>query len=109
MARIKVANRAGDDGLPAELETSAAVSILNSLLSAGLRIRHDCGGKALCGTCAVRVLEGASGLSPVGPLEAARLEAGQKPAGFRLACQARASRPATIEIAADLAEGGGAA
>ena len=99
MAKIRIANRKDGDGLLAELDASPAVSILNSLLIAGVGIRHDCGGKALCGTCAVRVLSGASGLSPVGPLEAGRLAAGGWPDGFRLACQTRAAREATIEIA----------
>jgi ferredoxin len=81
-----------------EVESSAAVSILNSLLAAGTRIRHDCGGKALCGTCAVRVVDGADGLSPVGSLEAGRLAAAGRGEGYRLACQARAARDAVIEI-----------
>ena len=99
MAKIRIANREDENGLPAELDASPAVSILNSLLIAGVRIRHDCGGKALCGTCAVRVLSGAAGLSPVESLEAGRLAAGGRPGDFRLACQARAAREATIEIA----------
>ncbi len=98
MARIRVANRKGSDGLPAELDVSPAVSILNSLLGAGVGIRHDCGGRALCGTCAVKVLSGEAGLSPVLPAEADRLAAGGRAEGFRLACQARAAREATIEI-----------
>jgi ferredoxin len=103
MARIKVANRAGSGGSPAEVDSSPAVSILNSLLTAGVRIRHDCGGKALCGTCAVRVIAGGAGLSPIGPREAERLAAvggadAARPAGLRLACQARAARDAEIEV-----------
>jgi ferredoxin len=101
MARIKVMNRAGADGPVSELESSPAVSILNSLLIAGVQIRHDCGGKALCGTCAIRVRAGGSGLSPIGPREAERLAAGGRSAEFRLACQARAAREVSIEIAAD--------
>ena len=101
MARIKVTNRNRADEPSAELEASPAVSILNSLLVSGVRIRHDCGGKALCGTCAIRVLEGGAGLSPVGPREAERLVAGQRPTGFRLACQSHAMRDIVIEIATD--------
>jgi ferredoxin len=100
MARIRIANRPGVDGRPTELESNSAISLLNTLLVAGLRIRHDCGGKALCGTCAVRVIEGGAGLSPVGGREAERLAAGDRPADFRLACQARAARD--VEIAIDL-------
>jgi ferredoxin len=101
MVRIKVLNGAGSDGPVAELESSPAVSILNSLLIAGVRIRHDCGGKALCGTCAIRVLAGGTGLSPLGPREAERLAAGRRPAGIRLACQTRAAHEVSIEIIAD--------
>lgn len=101
MARIKVANRAGEDGIPADLDSSPSVSILNSLLGAGIRIRHDCGGKALCGTCAVRVLSGAKGLSPIGSLEAERLAAGRRPDGIRLGCQAHAVRDINIEVVLD--------
>ena len=104
MARITVANRAGAGGFPAEVDAGPLVSILNALLVAGVRIRHDCGGKALCGTCAVRVIAGGEGLSPVGQREADRLAAGgrlgpSRPSGFRLACQARAARDAEIEVA----------
>ena len=65
MARISIL------GVADPVAGSAAVSLLNSLLAAGVGIRHDCGGKALCGTCAVRIARGADSLSPIGPLEAA--------------------------------------
>ena len=106
MARIKIANRLGPDGYPAELESSLTLSLLNSLLGAGVRIRHDCGGRALCGTCAVRVLEGSLGLSPVGPREAERLVAGGRSAEYRLACQTRVAREVSIEIDAETPEEG---
>jgi ferredoxin len=92
MAKIRIMGR--DEAVAA----SPAISLLNSLLAAGVRVRHDCGGKAICGTCAVRIAEGADGLSPIGTLEAGRLEASGRPAGFRLACQARAARDVRIEI-----------
>jgi ferredoxin len=85
-------------GVVDPIEASPAVSLLNSLLAAGVRVRHDCGGKALCGTCAVRIVAGASGLSPPAPLEAKRLAGTGRPSGFRLACQARAARDVEIEI-----------
>ncbi len=101
MARIRVL------GSAREVETGTAVSLLNALLAAGVGIRHDCGGKALCGTCAVRVVEGARGLSPLAPLEAGRLEAAGRGEGWRLACQARAVRDLTIEIPRARTGGGG--
>jgi ferredoxin len=102
VARIRILG-SGD-----EVEASPAISLLNSLLAAGKGIRHDCGGKALCGTCAVRIVEGAKGLSPVAPLEAGRLAAAGRGEGYRLACQARASRDVVIEIPAARTRGGGA-
>lgn len=81
------------------VEASSAFSLLVSLQRAGAPLRHDCGGKALCGTCRVRVLAGAAGLSPMGERERLRLEAVGAPldGSVRLACQARASRDAEIE------------
>lgn len=106
---------ASDDGAapraagPATLhaETSPAFSLLVSLQRAGAPLRHDCGGKALCGTCRVRVLSGAEGLSPTGERERLRLEAVGAPldGSVRLACQARASRDAEIEALLGPAEG----
>ncbi len=52
----------------------------------GVRGMFNCGGKGECGTCAVRVLEGASSLSPPTPLEKQRAPAAAE--GMRLACQA---------------------
>jgi ferredoxin, 2Fe-2S len=101
MARIRVL------GSGEEIEASPAKSLLNSILAAGLFVRHDCGGKALCGTCAVRVVEGGRFLSPVTRLEAGRLGASGRGEGWRLACQARAARDVSIEIPAGTPEDGG--
>jgi ferredoxin len=98
MARIRIANRLGAEGRPLELESSPAVSLLNAFLAAGIGIRHDCGGKALCGTCVLRPLSGGAGLSPTGRREAERLAAGGQPVGCRLACQTHAMRDAEVEI-----------
>jgi ferredoxin len=101
MARITVSNRKGPDGGPAAANAGSAVSLLNALLVAGVNIRHDCGGKALCGTCALRVTEGARGLSPLAPKEADRLAAGGRGEGFRLACQTHAMRDVVVEAVLD--------
>mgnify|MGYP001382699949 CR=1 FL=1 len=82
---------------PVEVPTNLTESLLTSLLKAGRPIRHDCGGKALCGTCRVRVLEGTSALSPVSDREKSRLAAAGAAPGERLACQAHAARDAEIE------------
>ncbi len=103
MARIRIAN----DG--STVESSSAVSILNAFLREGIGIRHDCGGKALCGTCRLRVISGAAGLSPILPREAERLAAilsgdgsrsteAREGGSLRLACQAHVSREVEVEI-----------
>lgn len=85
MARAKLSYA---DRPAAEFETSLALSILVSAQRAGVPLRHDCGGKAQCGTCRVRVMSGRT--TPMADRERARLQAVQAGAGERLACQARA-------------------
>ncbi|MEI6385358.1 MAG: 2Fe-2S iron-sulfur cluster-binding protein [Spirochaetota bacterium] len=72
---------------------SPASSLLVSLMKAGAPIRHDCGGKALCGTCRIEVA-GRDGLSPIRQQERERLSAlGLALAGdIRLACQTYSTR-----------------
>ena len=96
MPRIRVLDRGGAE--LARVDANPAMSVLNALLAAGVVIRHDCGGRAQCGTCVVRVAEGAAGLSPVGESESERLAAGSRGPGYRLACQIHASKDAAVEI-----------
>lgn len=85
-ARISIV---GADGVSREAEGSPAYSVLVALQRAGVPHRHDCGGKALCGTCRVAVSGGR--LSPMGARERDRLAAVGQPTdgSVRLACQAR--------------------
>lgn len=69
------------------LESSPAVSLLNTLLKAGVKINHMCGGKAVCGTCRISVITGAENLSPVKETEREKLESVSAKPGQRLACQ----------------------
>jgi len=69
------------------LEASPAVSLLNILLQAGIKISHLCGGKAVCGTCRVSVISGAENLSPVKKAERIRLDEVKAKPDQRLACQ----------------------
>lgn len=83
------------------VETSPAVSILNSLLREGVRISHLCGGKALCGTCRVKILDGVKYLSPMGEAERIRLtEKGPLPEDVRLACQTYTWGTVTLRVLA---------
>ncbi len=92
MASIRIANT-GE-----VVQTSAAISILNSLQRAGVSIKHVCGGKAQCGTCRYRIIEGERYLSPVNERERIRLDALGNPEKVRLACQTYAFGDITIEI-----------
>jgi ferredoxin len=84
------------------VETHAALSILNALIGGGVRIRHDCGGKAICGTCRVRVAAGdAVSLSPMKEQEKARLAAIGAGPDERLACRTYAYKDVTIMIDKD--------
>ena len=92
MAHIRVLNRS------AVVRTSAAISILNALQREGVAIKHLCGGKAICGTCRFKVVEGAQYLSPIKERERLRLEALGNPPGVRLACQTYTFGDIAIEI-----------
>jgi adenylate cyclase len=85
---------------PLDLELKPAYSILNQLAMAGLPIPHDCGGKAKCGTCRLRVISGAGSLVPrtPGPAEAERLAAVGAGEAERLACQIRSVRDLEVEM-----------
>lgn len=75
-----------------------AFSLLNNYLMQNIPIQTVCGGKAGCGRCRFRVLEGAAHLSPVRPAEIARLGDVLIAAGWRLSCQTHALRDVTIEL-----------
>ena len=85
-------------GSEVELPISPAVSILNTLLREGISIQHKCGGKAQCGTCRVRIVEGHRFLSPIQEREQIRLDALGNPDDVRLACQTHVFGDITIEI-----------
>ena len=80
------------------IETSAAISVLNSLMRNGVQIKHVCGGKAQCGTCRYKVLKGAEFLSPIRPSERIRLDALGNPENVRLGCQSYTFGDIEIEI-----------
>jgi len=84
-----------------EVSCSATVSVLNALVQAGVVLHHDCGGKAYCGTCRIRVVGGqgkGSGTNPIGAAERERLAAVGAGPEDRLACQLYIYRDIRIEI-----------
>ena len=96
MAMLTIRGR----GEPVHVPSNPAFSVLNNLLASGMSIPHDCGGKARCGTCRIRVVAGGEGLSRRTPAETLRLAAvGADEVIERLACQCHAVRDVELEIA----------
>lgn len=90
------------EGREGRILISPAVSILNTLLQNGIRISHLCGGKAVCGTCRIKILAGEEYLSPMQEAERVRLASGTgkelPPPHTRLACQTYARGDIRIKI-----------
>ncbi len=75
-------------------------SLLDVALSFGVPLQHACGGNCACTTCHVIVREGERNLSPIGELEADRLDlAVGVTLHSRLACQAVVLGDVVVEIA----------
>ena len=83
-----------------EIPLSPVVSVLNTLIKEGVAVRHDCGGKALCGTCRVRVHGGAegAGLNPIDGAERKRLDAVGAEPDERLACRLYSRRDVELTV-----------
>jgi ferredoxin len=92
MAKITI------DNLNATVESLPGRSLLISLLNADQPIHTVCGGKAACGCCRIRILEGAPKLSPVNGYEKARLGLELIKDGWRLACQVHSLRRVVVYL-----------
>ncbi len=80
------------------VRASPAVSILNTLMQNGIGIAHVCGGKAICGTCRIKIVSGGESLSPLSEAESIRLTAMGNPPDTRLACQTYTAGEVRIRI-----------
>ena len=74
------------------VDAACGATVLQAAVDAGVPIQDECGGRGICGTCAVKVVDGE--VAAPGILETQRL--GQRVGGVRLACQARVSGDATL-------------
>ena len=72
-------------------------SLLEMVLGAGLDHYHECGGRARCSTCRVRIVEGIQNLRPRTPKEKDLARRLGWDDDVRLACQARAVGDVTIQ------------
>jgi len=81
-----------------EVEIEKGSSVLAASMRAGIKHMHLCGGRGLCTTCRIRVVDGAEHLSPMAPYERVSLRGHFSFASaVRLACQAKVLGPAQVE------------
>ncbi|GEM_PF-4226665 len=64
-----------------------ALSLSNNFSLQNISTQAQCGGKAICGYCRVKVLAGLQYCNPPGPDEKAILSTDELKQGLRLACQ----------------------
>ncbi|MGA3083141.1 MAG: ASKHA domain-containing protein, partial [Terracidiphilus sp.] len=78
--------------LSVEAELLRGTSLASTLQELG--VEFPCGGTGLCGSCRVRVLEGAL---PITALDRSAFSADELVSGWRLACQAYAETPLVLQ------------
>ena len=78
-----------------EVEAQDGENFFFALISAGIPIRGECGGKGICGRCRVRFVEGAP---PPTETEKRFLSPPELDAGWRLACQHVVERDVSLWI-----------
>ena len=77
---------------------SPGISLLALAAKAKVEIDHFCGGQCSCGTCRIVVIDGSNRLSKMHGMEQMVLGAKHVSSGCRLACQARAEGPVTVQV-----------
>jgi uncharacterized 2Fe-2S/4Fe-4S cluster protein (DUF4445 family) len=84
------------------ITAAPGIRLMEAMVSAGLLLRSDCGGKGRCGKCLVRAKPMAPGaLSAAEDPELKSLSVEQLAEGYRLACCARVLGDAAFEIPAE--------
>lgn len=73
----------------------AGDTLLSLFTQAGVYLPAACGGKGTCGTCRIRVTEGAMALLPT---EAPHITRGEARRGWRLACQMKVRTDLAVEL-----------
>jgi len=91
-AMIRIKGREGT------IASSPAISILNLLQRNGIPIQTICGGRAQCGRCVIRILEGGEWMNKSNQREVIRLRALNAGEDMRLACQSYTRGDIEIEI-----------
>ncbi|MBE0696528.1 MAG: 2Fe-2S iron-sulfur cluster binding domain-containing protein, partial [Anaerolineaceae bacterium] len=81
------------------VEVEGGTNLLEAAQKAGVDLVASCGGIGICGTCRVRIAAGK--VTPVTLTEEEALDAAQRAAGFRLACQTEPLSDVRIDIPPD--------
>jgi len=81
------------------IDVAAETTLLAAAQLVGVDIKAICGGIGICGGCRVRLVHGT--LTEAGVDEAAELGPESLAAGYRLACQTRASSDVRVEVPPD--------
>ncbi|MCX7675001.1 MAG: 2Fe-2S iron-sulfur cluster binding domain-containing protein [Bdellovibrionaceae bacterium] len=85
-----------------ELDVEAGLSLLDTLLRQGIRIRSLCKGVPSCAECRIKVVEGRESLLPPNAEEIRLIGNASYIDGRRLACQCYPYGPVTIDISEHL-------
>lgn len=95
MVKIKIKN------LARTIEARPGLNLLNNFILGKAPVHTICGGRARCGCCRIRILEGEKGMSPVNSQETARLGQALIDEHWRLSCQSYVLRDITIHLPGD--------
>lgn len=80
---------------PVVVETLPGNTILRAAHQSGIKIKHPCGGKGVCGACAVKIKSGAG---VPDPREIACLGEEKIAQGYRLACLTAIDTDMDVEL-----------
>ncbi len=79
-------------------EIAEGASLLDAAERLGVKLRHDCGGFATCGTCRVFVVEGMENLTTINLDEANMLKEARLTTPYRLSCQANIRGNVVVQV-----------
>lgn len=79
----------------AEVDCPEGVNVLDYLQGEGVPVEAPCGGKGVCGKCAVQVIKGTL---PVTPEDKAFFSPDELADGYRLACRAETTEEITVAV-----------
>jgi len=79
------------------IEVEVGANLMHSLLESGRPVASSCGGDAVCGKCHIKIIEGASNLSPESDEEKDLKEINEIHKSERISCQTQVLGPITVD------------